>query len=424
VNKSKRRLVELLGARDFSLLLGAQGIAQMADGFAQAAFAEEILLDPQGTPTRTLALFALTLLPYSLLGPFTGVLVDRWKRRSILVWTNAARAVLLVSLPLWMGALPGDSALYASLLLLLGLGRMFLTTKGASLPVVLHEHHLLRGNALSGGLGMIFALVGGVAGIGAAALGSTETAFIMAGLLYATGALIARRISDPMAHPHKPLERMRDAAARIGSELVDGVREIWTRERARLPLLGIFVLRVAAMFVGLIAIEVIRAEYTAADDSGRLSASAVALGAAGVGAFIGALMTPAMGRRFSTPALLIVGFVVSGASMLAVAPVLQLTTTVALTLFAGYGAFVAKVAVDAQVQEALPDDYRGRAFALYDILYNLASVVAALFLVAFVDSSLGALLASGGILVLLLAWLLARAMSRAEMFPSAETKVA
>jgi MFS family permease len=423
VSKSKPRVWELLAEGDFRLLLGAQCIAQMADGFAQAAFAQEIVLDPQGTPTRTLALFALTLLPYSLLGPFTGVLVDRWKRRSILVWTNVARAILLVSLPLWMGALPGDSALFASILLLLGFGRLFLTTKGASLPAVLHEHHLLRGNAMSGGFGMISALVGGVAGLGVASFASTESAIVLAGVLYATGALVARRISDPMAHPHKHLERIRDAAARISSELVDGVREIWTREHARLPLLGIFVLRVAAMFVALIAIEIIRTEYTGADDSGRLSASALALGAAGVGAFIGALTAPAMGRRFSTPALLIVGFVVSGVSMLAVAPVLQLTTTVGLSLFAGFGAFVAKVAVDAQVQEALPDEYRGRAFALYDILYNLASVVAALFLVAFVDASLGALLAGGGVLVLLLAWLLARAMLRAGMFPGAETRV-
>jgi hypothetical protein len=129
-----------------------------------------------------------------------------------------------------------------------------------------------------------------------------------------------------------------------------------------------------------------------------------------------------MGRRFSTPALLIVGFMVSGASMLVVAPVLQLTTTVGLSLFAGYGAFVAKVAVDAQVQEALPDEYRGRAFALYDILYNLASVVAALFLVAFVDASLGALLGGSGVLVLLLAWLLARAMRKAGMLPRAGSR--
>jgi hypothetical protein len=35
-----------------------------------------------------------------------------------------------------------------------------------------------------------------------------------------------------------------------------------------------------------------------------------------------------------------------------------------------------KVAVDTLVQEALPDGYRGRVFAIYDITYNMARVVA------------------------------------------------
>ena len=426
-NGSMARLRESIGVflseRDFTVLLGAQFTAQMADGLAQAAFADRIVLDPQGTPTRTLALFVLTLLPYSLLGPFTGVFVDRWPRRSILVWSNFARAALLITLPLWMGALPGDAALYASVLLLLGFGRLFLTTKGAALPVLLHEHHLLRGNSISGGGGMIAALGGGMIGIGLAAFASTQIAFVIAGLLYAGAALVARTISTPMRRPSVAAEDMKSAAARIATELVAGARQIWVRKRARLPLLGIFVLRVSAMLVALVAIEVIRNMYGSGDDTGRLSASALALGAAGVGAFVGALTAPAMGRRFSKPSLLIIGFLVSGGAMVIVAPILTLPTTVGLTLLGGFGAFVAKVSVDAQVQEALPDDYRGRAFALYDILYNLASVVAAIFLVAFFDAPLGALLGAGGILVLVLAWVLARAMREAEMFTQPKADV-
>ncbi|MGH2826260.1 MAG: MFS transporter [Actinomycetota bacterium] len=410
----------IFAERDFTLLLSSQFTAQLADGLAQAAFADRIVLDPQGTPTKTLALFALTLLPYSALGPFTGVFVDRWPRRSILLWSNVARALLLISLPAWSGWLPGETGLYASVLLLLGMGRLFLTTKGASLPVLLHEHHLLRGNAVSGGGGMIAALVGGVVGIGIAAFASTTVAFVIAGLLYAGAALVARLIGNPMAHPHEHAERIRDAAVRLAAELREGVRQIWMRKRARLPLLGIFVLRVAAIFVALVAIEVIKEAYASGDDSGRLSASALALGSAGVGAFIGAATAPAMGRRFSKPALLVIGFLASGLGMLLIAPVLNLTTTLALSLIAGFGAFVAKVAVDAQVQEALPDQYRGRAFALYDILYNLASVVAALFMVALLGVSLKVLLAAGGIVVLLLAWALARAMKSAGMFAPAE----
>jgi len=414
----------IFSRRDFMLLLGAQFTAQMADGLAQAAFADRIVLDPQGTPTKTLALFALTLLPYSALGPFTGVFVDRWPRRSILVWSNVARAALLISLPAWSGALPGETGLYASVLLLLGMGRLFLTTKGASLPVLLHEHDLLRGNAVSGGGGMIAALVGGVVGIGIAAFASTPVAFMIAGLLYAGAAFVARTIGNPMAHPHEHAERIREAVGRLAAELVEGVRQIWMRERARLPLLGIFVLRVSAMFVALVAIEVIREAYGSGDDTGRLSASALALGSAGVGAFIGAVTAPAMGRRFSKPSLLVIGFLASGGGMLLVAPVLTLTMTLALTLIAGFGAFVAKVAVDAQVQEALPDEYRGRAFALYDILYNLASVLAAVFMVALLGVSLKVLLATGGVLVLVLAWALARAMKSAGMFAATEGSAA
>ena len=59
-----------------------------------------------------------------------------------------------------------------------------------------------------------------------------------------------------------------------------------------------------------------------------------------------------------------------------------------MTLVGGFGAFVAKVSVDAQVQEALPDGFRGRAFALYDLLYNLASIVAAAVMVFFATASL------------------------------------
>ena len=38
--------------------------------------------------------FAVLLLPYSLVGPFAGVLLDRWRRRQVLLWANVVRTVL------------------------------------------------------------------------------------------------------------------------------------------------------------------------------------------------------------------------------------------------------------------------------------------------------------------------------------------
>ncbi len=403
--------------RDFVLLLAAQFCAQAADGIAQAGFAQVLILEPLGeAPLRVLGIFALTLLPYSLVAPFLGVFVDRWRRRDLMVWTNISRAILIASLPLWSSWLPGDLAVYGAALLILGLGRLFLTTKGASLPVVLHEHHLLRGNAISGGGGMIAALTGGILGIGVIRLMDSESSFALAGVLYVGAAIASRALSSSMAHPHRHSERMREAVARVAGELLEGMQQVWVRERVRLSLAAIFLLRTVGIFVAIAAILVIKRDFPGAGDSGgRLNASALALGAAGVGAFVGALSAPAIGRRLTKSGLVILGFIISATSLLVLGGLGTLPSILGLMFVGGYGAFVAKVAVDATVQEALPDAIRGRAFSLYDILYNLASVAAAATMVAFSGTSTRIVLLVAGVVTLALGGVMGIAMQRAGL---------
>ena len=409
---------ELLRHPDLRTLLVAQWTGQAADGLAQAAFAEALILGPLGgeTPGRILAAFAITLVPYSLLAPLLGVFVDRWKRRELMVVTNLVRAALLVTLPLWAGLLPGDVGLYAGVLIVLGLGRLFLVTKGAVLPVVLEEHHLLRGNALSSGGGMISALLGGVVGVGLVGWLGPRPSFAAAGVAYAAAAFVARKLTRPFAHAHTPDESIAAGAARVGRELVEGIGAIARRPRARLPLLAIFVLRTVGMIVAIAAILVIKSEFPDAGDRfGRLSSSALALGSAGVGAFIGALTAPFVGRRLAKPGLVVAGFVVSGVGVAALGGLRSIPAVLVLTAIGGYGGFLTKVAVDAQVQEALPDEYRGRAFSLYDILYNLASVAAAAVMVLGQDVSLRPMFVGTGLVTLALAGALTMVMARHGM---------
>ena len=400
---------------DFTRLLGAQFVAQAADGFAQAVAFEVLVLDPfsQGTPGRILALAALTLLPYSIVAPFLGVFVDRWPRRSVLSWTNYARAALLVSFPLWALAAPDRSELYVAVFLLLGAGRLFLTAKGASLPVVAHEHHLLRGNALSSGGGMVSALLGGVVGVlGAGALG-TKPALIIAGVMYGLSGLIAARISTALDHEDPHTRNLREAVAQVARDLVDGIKQVARRAPARFALLGIFLLRTIAMIVVIAAVLVIKSEFPDAGDRfGRLTSSALALGAAGAGAFVGAATAPLLGRRFREVELILAGYVVSAAGIITLGGIYDVRSVLALTFIGGYGGFITKVAVDAQLQQALPDEYRGRAFALYDILYNFATVAAAIVILAADSFRLRSVLTFTGLLTLLLAAGLATIMPR------------
>lgn len=409
------RAWELLKEADFRRLLVSQFSAQAADGLAQAAFTFALVLEPleQNAPARILALFAITLLPYSAVSPFMGVFVDRWPRRSLLVGTALARVVLLASLPLWGSLAPGDTALFPAILVILALGRLFLTTKGALLPVLLHERDLLRGNALSAGGGMVSALAGGVVGLGLAGSIGSGSALVGAGIAYAGAAFAAGTLSTPFEHARGRTASITGAVAKIAMELVEGFRVIWANAAARLALTGVFLVRTAGMVVVIAAILVIRHEYPAAEDAfGKLSSSALALGAAGVGAFSAALAAPWMNRRLRKPELILSGFVIAGVGISALGGVADIYAVLMLSFLGGFGTFVTKVAVDASVQEALPDEMRGRAFALYDILYNIASVVAGIVMVTFQSTPLRSLLILTGIATLVLAALLAASMRR------------
>ena len=414
----------MLRERDFRALIGGQVLGQAADGFAQATLAKVLILDPlsAGTPSRIFALFALTLVPYSLIGPFVGVFVDRWPRRALMQWANAIRMALLLTMPLWTRLFDGDQPLYVAALLLMSLGRVFLATKGAVLPVVLHEHHLLGGNSLSSGAGMISALLGGAVGIFAADFVGQDLALVTAALIYGAAALVLGRISSRLGHPHTPSESLGQAIARVNAELLEGVREIWVRKPARLSLISIFILRTIGMFVVVAAILVIKQVYTGeVGDLGRVSSSAIALGAAGAGAFAGAAFAPLIGRRLANAGLILLGFVISGVAIIALGGVVNIPALLALTFLGGLGGFVSKVAVDAEVQQDLPDELRGRAFALYDILYNLASVAAAGAMVIGDDIALRPRLAIAGVVALVGCAVMARAMRKAQM-PLVATK--
>ena len=73
-----------------------------------------------------------------------------------------------------------------------------------------------------------------------------------------------------------------------------------------------------------------------------------------------------------------------------------------LTFFLGLGFFLGKISLDTLVQQALGDDFRGRAFSLYDIAYNLAWVLAATIMQLWWSESLqGGLIASVGVAFLI-----------------------
>ena len=95
-----RHLVHLLRGRWFRRLFAVRMRSQLTDGVFQVALASYVVFSPEKAPgPRAIAsALAVVLLPFSVLGPFVGVLLDRWSRRQVLAWSNFVRVGLVAVL--------------------------------------------------------------------------------------------------------------------------------------------------------------------------------------------------------------------------------------------------------------------------------------------------------------------------------------
>lgn len=141
----------LLRLRDFRRLLAVRLLSQGADGVYQVALATYVVFAPEkeASPAAIASAMAVLLLPYSLVGPFAGVLLDRWRRRQVLVYGNVLRAALAsLTAVLMLGDAP-DWLFYASALCVTAVNRFVLAGLSAALPRVVDADRLVMANSLS-----------------------------------------------------------------------------------------------------------------------------------------------------------------------------------------------------------------------------------------------------------------------------------
>src|SRR5262245_7139074 len=146
-----RDLRLLLRGRGFRRLFAVRVASQFSDGVFQVALAAYVLFSPerQTSPQAIAASFAVVLLPFSVLGPFTGVFIDRWSRRQILVWSNLIRTALLLVLAGMVAAGLSGPGFFLVVLAALSVNRFLLAALSAALPHVVDEDRLVMANSVT-----------------------------------------------------------------------------------------------------------------------------------------------------------------------------------------------------------------------------------------------------------------------------------
>lgn len=382
-------LIGLFRTADFRRLLTARVLSQLSDGVFQVSLASYVIFSPerQSSPADIASVLLVLLLPFSLIGPFAGVLLDRWRRRQVLYLGNLARCGLgLVTGALLLARVP-DWLFLCAALLVTALNRFILAGLSAALPrVVAHPEQLVTANALSPTLGTVAAFCGGGLGFVVHLVlppGPRADALLVtvAALLYLSAGLTALRMDPdllgPDHHPDRPpLRRALGLAAR---ELAEGVRHLVRDCR---PAAHALAAVTAARFCYgiLVVVLLMLSRYTfndPADSAAGMATLGKALAVSAVGFFVAAVISPWCTRRLGLS-----GWLTTCAASAAVfVPPLGLTFSfgpvMAAALLLGVVTQGIKICADTVVQESVEDAYRGRVFAIYDVLFNLAFVAAA-----------------------------------------------
>jgi MFS family permease len=375
----------VLRGRGFRRLFAVRVSGQLGDGVFQVAMASYVFFSPERHATAPAAAqaFAVLLLPYSLVGPFAGVLLDRWSRRQVLLVANLLRAglVLLVAAVLAAGA--GGPVLFATALAVLSANRFILAGLSAAVPHVVPRHELVMANAVFPTSGTAAAMTGTVLGfLVRQAVSSDAVLAVVTACLYLTAGMLALSLGryqlGPDDDPARPAARV--AVRRVLAGLIDGARHVGERRPAAWGLLAIGAHR---FFYGISTVAIIllcrNYFHEPADVDAGLGTLALVLGVSGAGFVAAALATPVAARRMRKETW--VTLLLALAATVGIVPGALFTVPAVLVaaFFLGVASQGIKIVVDTIVQENVEDAYRGRVFSFYDVLFNVTFVAAALF---------------------------------------------
>ena len=378
-------LREVVRSPGFRELMAVRLSGQFADGLFQASLFSAVFFNPERATSagQAAAAFATLLLPYSLVGPFAGVFLDRWRRQPVLVNANALRAGIVVVFALLLSLQgPTAAAVVALALAAVSANRFILSGLSAALPHVVATRRLVTANSVSTTLGAGAAAAGGASALALRALfgdddtGAARTAVVAAGL-YLVAGLLARRLDRDELGPDLATApgALGEALRGVLRGVVQGAAHVREHGQAGRALAAIGAHR---FFYGLSFVATLLL-YT---EQGAIGRGFAGLGqvitVSVLGGLLAAIVTPRVTRRIGTQRWIVVVF--AAAAVVEVVFGLPYTHGAFLVaaFFLGFAAQASKICVDTLVQEATDDAFRGRVFSFYDTLFNLSFVSASL----------------------------------------------
>jgi len=341
------------GNRDFRLLWFGQIVSQLGDWFNYVAL-YALLYELTGSATSVAVLMVVQLLPIGIVGPWAGVVVDRFDRRRIMIGADIVRGTVVLLLlavrtpeTVWLAYLVTGTAVAAT--------GFFEPARSATVPSIVPRDQLVAANAISTGTWSAMLAIGASLGGAVAALFGRDTAFLLNSLSFLLSAFCLWRMRVPP----------REAARRAASGW-HGLVEGWRYMRAHGPVARIALVKGGWAIVGgaMLLLTVFGDRVFRIGGTGDAGIG-ILYAARGVGAAVGSFSVALIARSSSRTLTrwIAPSYVAAGAAYATLGLAPNIWAAAATVILAHTFGSVLWVSSNVLLQMSVPDEFRGRVFA-------------------------------------------------------------
>lgn len=366
---------------EFWRLLELRTVSQFGDGLFQAGLAGGLLFNPERAagPWEIAAAFAVLYLPYSVLGPFAGALLDRWDRRVVLIAANFGRLLLVLGVGALLAVGTGDLPILLGALIVNGFTRFVSSGLSAALPDVVAREQVVTMNAVATATGGAAAFVGAIFMLlprwlfGTDDTGAATIIFIVTAPV-AVALLLSVRFPPHILGPHESKRSIHGSVLyAVATGWVHGARTVRAVPTVAATLSGLAAHRMVLGINTLLVLVMVRQAGVAS--VAGLGTAATFFAATGIGSFLATAMTPMLVRRWGRYAAPN-GALAFAAIVQLCGTGLQLPVMVLCGFFLGAAGQVVKLCADTAMQIDVDDALRGHVFTVQDSLFWMSFIIA------------------------------------------------
>jgi MFS family permease len=326
-----------------------------------------------GSPFATGLIPVFASLPGIVLGPIAGVLVDRWNRKQVMIWSALALAGLLV-LTLPLASDVDVPVLYAIIFIQAMVMTFFSPAENALLPTLVHDEALTTANSLNALNDSLGRIVGPAVGAWILVQYGFAATLVACALLYLAGWTLLIGLRDQRQHaPNPSVPGMPALVGSFWASFVEGLRVVQARTS--------LVLAVAIFGLYMVADVPLSAILSAfMIDSVGVSPEVFGtlMSVRGVTGLLGGLLVVFLSRRVHEARLLIGGLLLYGASILTMGVANSVIVAVLVLIPIGPAAAAIQTGLFTMLQKESPPGMRGRVFALTGTVNGLITLVASI----------------------------------------------